>query len=225
MSSLPHPHSSQTPPGTVNPPPPCAYVTTLSEKKYFLIPTWASSVATWGHPFLYVFSVVCCLLSASPASHLCILLLPIVLYSTIPSAVFFQCLLAFVTIISTCSEMQNDSRSPKGAVNSSILSLRNFRQICHFASETLEKAFEAILAKWEKQTWMRNGREICPRKLYCCPLSTMLAFFWTGILIFQAYSGLKVLAFANRKKPIKLLFNAKILTPGVPGPYVLFNVN
>lgn len=92
-----------------------------------------------------------CCLTPSHASPLCILLLPVVLYSTIPSSVSFQSELVFVATISLCSEMQNDSCSPKGAVSSSILNLRNFRQMCHFASETLERAFKAILEKCENK--------------------------------------------------------------------------
>lgn len=109
-------------------------------------------------PFLYLFSnsmlslFFNCWLTPSAASPLCILLPPIVLYSTIPSAVFFQCVLVFVAIISSCSEMQNGSDSLKGAVSSSSLSLRNFRQMCHFASETLERAFKAILEKCENKS-------------------------------------------------------------------------
>lgn len=93
-----------------------------------------------------------CWFTPSPASPLCILLLLIWLYSTIPFAVFFQCVLVFVVKISSCSEMKNDSASPKGAVSSSKLSLRNCRKMCHSASETLERAFKAILEKCENKS-------------------------------------------------------------------------
>lgn len=105
-----------------------------------------------------IFQIVCFICFSIADSHqalhhhLCILLLLIVLYSTIPFAVFFQCVLVFVVIISSCSEIKNDSASPKGAVSSSNLSLRNFRQMCHFASETLERAFKAILEKCENKS-------------------------------------------------------------------------
>lgn len=92
-----------------------------------------------------------CWFTPCPASPLCILLLLIRLYSTIPFAVFFQCVLVFVVKISSCIEMKNDSASPKGAVSSSNLSLRNFRKMCHSASETLERAFKAILEKCENK--------------------------------------------------------------------------
>lgn len=93
-----------------------------------------------------------CWFTPSPASPLHPVASHLMFDSAIPFAVFFQCMLVFVVKISSCSEMKNDPASPKWAVNSSNLSLRNFRQMCHFASETLERAFKAILEKCENKS-------------------------------------------------------------------------